>query len=111
MHYPALIFTLAVAAITVYFVVVPFLQKEHFQRLLLLEERERLDWKRQVALQNIKELDFDLSTKKISEADHASLRETLIGKTVALTHELKAMDERIEDKQIEMEIQKRRHQG
>ncbi len=108
MEFAPLLFSLAVAALALYYVAAPFLQKEHFEKLRLLEERERLNWKRQFALQNVKELDFDLKTGKLGKADHAALRGRLLAQTVALTQELKTMDAAIEDKQIELEIQKRR---
>lgn len=70
--------------------------------------REALEAEHQTLIRNIRELDFDFRTHKISEADYRTLRAALVQRAAEVLRALKTLEERDVDAEIEAQVAKLR---
>lgn len=66
--------------------------------------REALEAEHQTLIRSIRELDFDFRTHKIGEADYRALRASLVQRAADVLRELKALEERDVDAEIEAQV-------
>ena len=94
-----------IALLAVGFTVEPLLRRD--EEPLVLEptgggELKRLQQRREVLYEGIRDLDFELAMGRLTKADHAPLREQLVTDAVAVVAEL---DELVDDAELDRFIE------